>query len=142
MGILQITLVLENRSGKLSSISELMGAEALNIRAIAVEDHGDKSVVRFVVEDPEKAANALASQNYNYRLDEVMAIEVPDHPGGLGALLKPLKEKEINVHFMYPAIGKHGKNAILIIGTDQIEKATEVLRANYIQILGEEVYRL
>ena len=142
MNIIQITLELENRSGKLSSISELMGAEALNIRAIAVEDHGDKSVVRFVVEDPERAANALASQNYKYRLDNVLAIEVPDHPGGLGAVLKPLKEKEIIVDFMYPAIGKHGKNAILIIGTDQIEKAAEVLSANYIQILGEEVYRL
>jgi len=142
MHISQITLWVDNKPGKLSDISELMGAELLNIRAIHVADHGEKCVVRFVVEDPEKAANALAGLDYRHQVDKVLAVEVPDHPGGLGAVLKPLKEEQVNVDYMYPAIGKHGGNAILIIGTEDIEKASKVLGANYIQLLGEEVYNL
>ncbi len=142
MHVSQITLVLNNRPGKLSGISELMGSEALNIRAISVAAEGDKSLVRIIVEDPERAKNALAGHDYECRIENVIAAEVPDHPGGLGAVLKPLKESEINVDYMYPAIGKHGKNAILIISTAQLEKAEKVLQANYIQLLGEEFYKL
>ena len=142
MTISQITLELDNRPGKLSGISELLGSESLNIRAIDVSDHGDKSIMRFVVENPERASNALATNGFNCSVDQVLAIEVPDHPGGLSAVLKPLKEEGINVDFMYPAIGRHGNNAILIIGTKQSEKAAEVLGANYIQLLGDEVYHL
>jgi len=142
MPISQLTLTLNNKPGKLSGISELMGAESLNIRAVNVSDYDEKSIVRIIVEDPERAANALQSKDFQFTIDKVLAAEVPDHPGGLGAVLKPLKEKEINVDFMYPAIGRHGHNAILIIGTNQIEEATEVLQANYINLLQEEVYRL
>ncbi len=142
MHISQITLTLNNKPGKLSGISELMGSESLNIRAISVVDQGEKSIIRFIVEDPEKATNALAAQNYEYSVARVLAVEVPDHSGGLSAVLKPLKEQEINVDYMYPAIGRHGNNAILIIGTKDIEKAAEVLPANYIHLLGEEVYHL
>lgn len=142
MHLSQITLILNNKPGKLSGISELMGSESLNIRAISVAAEGDKSLVKIIVENPERAKNALAGHNYECRIENVIAVEVPDHPGGLGAVLKPLKEHEINVDYMYPAIGKHGKNAILIIGTKQLEKAEEVLQANYIQLLGGEFYKL
>jgi len=142
MHVSQITLVLNNEPGKLSGISELMGSEFLNIRAISVAAEGDKSIVRIVVEDPQRAKNALTSRNFECETEDVIAAEVPDHPGGLGAVLKPLKERRINVDYMYPAIGKHGQNAILIIGTKQLEKAEEVLQANYIRLLGEEFYKL
>lgn len=142
MSVSQITLIVENTPGRISGLSELMGAEALNIRALSVSDRGESSVLRFIVEDPKRAANALSGKGFQFTIDEVLAVEIPDHPGALGAVLKPLKEKNINVDFMYPAIGRHGQNAILIIGVNNIDKAAEVLKANYITLLGDEVYNL
>ena len=140
--IKQISIKLPNKPGKLSEISDLMGSEGLNIRAIVVDDHGETAVLRFIVEDPEKAANLLQSREYDYQLDEVLAVEVPDHPGGMGAVLKPLREHRINVNYLYPAIGRYGLNAILIIGSDKNDEAAKVLEQNYIQLLDKEVYRL
>lgn len=140
--IKQITVTLPNRPGKLSEISDLMGSEGLNIRAILVDHHNDTSVLRYIVEDPEKAGNLLRSRGYDFQIDEVLAVEVPDHPGGLGAVLRPLREHNINVDYMYPAIGRYGLNAILIMGVSNKEEAIRVLKQSYIQLLKEEVYKL
>lgn len=140
--IKQITITLPNEPGELSKISDLMGSEGLNIRAIHVEDRGKNSVLRYIVEDPGKASNLLDSHKYDYRVDEVIAVEVPDHPGALGAILKPLKEHQLNVSYMYPAIGRHGSNGIVIFATDKMEETVKYLEQNYFQVLGEEFYQL
>ena len=140
--IKQITINLPNVPGKLSEISDLMGSEGLNVRALLVDDHGERSTLRYIVEDPDKAVNLLQSREYDFQLDEVLAIEVPDHPGGLGAVLKPLRDHEINVKYLYPAIGRYGLSAILILGVDKMDEAQRVFKQNYIQLLEEEVYRL
>lgn len=140
--IKQITVTLPNKPGKLSEISDLMGSEGLNIRAILVDHHNDTSVLRYIVEDPEKAGNLLRSRGYDFQIDEVLAVEVPDHPGGLGAVLRPLREHNINVDYMYPAIGRYGLNAILIMGVSNKDEAIRVLKQSYIQLLKEEVYKL
>ena len=141
--IKQISITLPNVPGKLSEISDLMGSQGLNIRAILLDEHGESTgILRFIVEDPEKASNLLNSKNYNYTIDEVLAVVVPDHPGGLGAVIKPLREQKVNIRYMYPAIGRYGVNAILVLGTDKQEEAIRVLKQNYIQLLDVEVYRL
>ena len=140
--IKQISINLPNRPGKLSEISDLMGSEGLNIRAILLDERGQKGILRYIVEDPAKAGNLLKSRDYDFQIDDVLAIEVPDHPGGLGAVLKPLRDHKINVNYLYPAIGRNGPNAILILGVDKMDEAARVLKQNYIQILGEEVYKL
>jgi len=140
--IKQITISLPNKPGKMSEISDLMGSEGLNIRAIQLNEQGDKGILRYIVEDPEKAANLLRSRGHDFKMDNVLAAVVPDHPGGLGAVLKPLRDNQINIRYLYPAIGRHGLNAILILGVDKSKEAVRVLKQNYIQLLGEEVYKL
>lgn len=141
--IKQISINMPNVPGKMAQISDLMASEGLNVRAILLDERGaDSGVVRYIVEDPIKAGNLLKSRNYDYQLDDVLAIVVPDHPGGLGAVVKPLRDHKINIRFLYPAIGRYGTNAILILGADKNEEAAKVLQQNYIQLLGEEVYKL
>jgi hypothetical protein len=83
--------------GKFLDVSEHLGAEGINIRAISVADTSDVSTVRFVADDPEKTTNVLRSHGYSVKETAVIAVEVPDHPGGLQAVLKPLKRNNINV---------------------------------------------
>jgi hypothetical protein len=138
--ITQLSVSLDNVPGSFSTVSELLGREGVNIRAISVADTSDISTVRFVVDDPEKAKNILTGHGYSPRETSVLAVETPDHPGGVNAVLKPLKLAGINVHYLYPHLGRVNNNAIVILGVDKTEEAQRVLAANWVRTLGHEVY--
>jgi len=143
MLVKQISLSLDNVPGKLQDVSQLLGAERINIRGISVADTADISTIRLIVDDPERTINILKSQGYSIRETDVIALEVPDHPGGLQAILKPLKRAKINVLFLYPYLGRGGSGqAIIIMGVDRINDAIKVLKDNWVHIFGKEVYSL
>lgn len=142
MVIKQLSVSLNNTPGTLSTISEMMGREGVNIRAISVADTSDISTVRFVVDDPEKAKNMLTANGYTPKETEVLAVETPDHPGGMNAVLKPLNAAGINVHYLYPHLGRINNNAIVILGVDKTEEAQKVLANNWVKTLGHEVYNI
>jgi hypothetical protein len=123
-------------------VSECLGKEGVNIRAISVADTSDISTVRFVVDDPVKAVNVLKSHGYSPKETEVIAVETPDHPGGLNAVLKPLREAQVNVLYLYPFLGRISDQAILIVGVDKIKEAQEVLQKNWVRVLDKEIYTL
>ena len=143
MCVKQISVSLENMPGKFLDVSELLGAEGINIRAISVADTSDVSTVRFVSDDPDKTINVLRSHRYSIKETEVIAVEVPDHPGGLQAVLKPLKGADINVHYLYPYLGRgESGQPIIIVGVDKTEKAIEVMKKNWVHTFGKEIYAL
>jgi len=143
MAVRQISISLENVPGKLLDVSERLGTEGINIRAISVADTSDISTVRFVADDPAKATNVLRSHGYALKETDVIALEVPDHPGGLRAVLKPLKAANINVLFLYPYLGRgESRKAIVIMGVDKTEEAMEVLKKNWVHTFGKEIYAL
>jgi hypothetical protein len=143
MSVTQISVVLENVPGMLLEVSERLGAEGINIRAISVADTSENSTVRFVSDDPRKTANVLRSHGYTVREREVLAVEVPDHPGGLQAILKPLKASGINVHYLYPYLGRgESGQPIIIVGADRTEEAVKLLQKNWVHTFGKEIYAL
>ena len=142
MYVKQISISLENMPGKLVDVSEHLGAEGVNIRAISVADTSDMSTVRFVADDPEKAAVVLKSHGYQVKETDVIAVETPDHPGGLKAVLKPLKEGGINVLYLYPYLGRASDQPIIIVGVDKTEAAEEILKKNWVHTFGNEIYSL
>ncbi len=142
MVIKQLSVSLDNVPGTLSTISEILGREGVNIRAISVADTSDISTVRFVVDDPEKGKNILVGNGHTPKETDVLAVEIPDHPGAMNAVLKPLKAAGINVHYLYPHLGRIGKNAIVILGVDKTDDAQATLAQNWVKTLGREVYNV
>jgi hypothetical protein len=143
MSVVQISVSLENSPGKFLAISEFLGIEGINIRAISVADTSDISTVRFVTDDPKKTINVLKSHGYSLKETEVLAIEVPDHPGGLQAVLKPLKTADINVLYLYTYLGRaESGQPIVIIGVNKTSEAMEVLNKNWMHTFGKEIYTL
>jgi hypothetical protein len=138
----QISVVLKNVPGQLADLSELLGKEGVNIRAISVADTSEVSTVRIVVDEPAKALNILNGHKYQVYETEVLAVETPDHPGGLTAVVKPLKEAKINVHYLYPFLGRASDQAIVILGVDKIKDAEKVLKRNWVHTFGKEIYNL
>ncbi|MFC1980707.1 ACT domain-containing protein [Chloroflexota bacterium] len=143
MSVKQISVSLENVPGQLLGVSQCLGTEGINIRAISVADTSDISTVRFVSDDPQKTANVLRSHGYSVRETDALAVEVPDHPGGLRAVLKPLEEANINVLYLYPYLGRgESGQAIIIVGVDKTQEAIAVLKNNWVHTFGKEIYTL
>ena len=143
MSVKQISVSLENVPGKFLDVSEHLGAEGINIRAISVAETSDMSTVRFVTNNPEKTMNVLKSHGYSIKETEVLAVEVPDHPGGLRAILKPFRESSINVLYFYTYLGRgESGQPIVIVGVDKTKEAAEVLKKNWVHTFGDEIYSL
>ncbi len=141
MPVKQISVNLENVPGKLSEICGYLGDNGINIIALSVADLADTSAVRFVASDPEKAVNVLESHGHSAKMTEVLALEVPNHPGRLNAFLKPLKEMKINVNDLYACV-ERGGNTVMILGVDKMEEAVRVLKENWIRMIDEKLYVL
>lgn len=142
MAIKQFRLETANVSGKLSNLSDVLGRHGVNIRAISVgQESAEISSISIVVDDPKKAKNALSSESIEYQETGVLAVEMPDHPGGMNAVLKPLRDAKINVITMYPYIGR-ASNPIMILEVDNTPVATEVLKRNWVKLWDKELYRL
>jgi hypothetical protein len=141
VAVKQISVNLENVPGKLSEVNDYLEENGINMIALNVADTTDMSLIRFVASDPEKAANVLKSRGYSVNMIDVLAVEVPNHPGGLKAVLKPLKEISVNVNYLYVGLGT-GEKTVLIMGVDKMVEATQVLKKNWIQIFDEELYSL
>jgi len=143
MSVKQISVTLENIPGQFLDVSECLAVEGINIRAISVADTSDMSTVRFVTDDPVKTTNVLRSHDYMVKITDVIAVEVPDHPGGLRAVLKPLKAAGINVLYLYPYLGRgESGQPIVILGVDKTEETVEALQKNWVHMYGNEIYAL
>lgn len=142
----EIELALKNEPGQLSIVSDVLGSNGINIIAFYVATKGKEGSLRFVANDPDRAINVLKSRGYRMNVEEVIACETPNHPGGLNSILKPLKKEGINVDYIYPCLSHMGTSgtAILILGVafKDRERTLNVLKDNWIKVLNEELYRL
>ena len=143
MFVRQISVSLENVPGTFMRVSECLGNEGINIRAISVADTSDISTVRFVSDDPQKNVTVLESKGYSVKEKNVIAVEIPDHPGALQAVLKPLYASNINVLYLYPFLGRgESGQPIVILGVDKSQEAVEILNKNWVHTFGKEIYAL
>ena len=142
MTVLQISVKLDNVPGAFAALVDLLAKEDIRTKAVAAASVAEDSMVRLIVNDPQKAVTVLESSKINYEVTPVLAVEVPSHPMGMNAIVKPLRDAEINIHFIYTTIERIGKETILIIGVDQIDRASEILLENWIHCVGDRVYNL
>ncbi|MFZ5587796.1 MAG: ACT domain-containing protein [Thermodesulfobacteriota bacterium] len=143
MTVKQISIRIPNQPGQLSRISEMMGDAGVNIVALFVSTAtpGGDGLMRFVADNPDKAANVLAGQGIPTEIGEVIAAETPHHAGGLLAVLNPLKRAGVNVEYLYPCI-QTGEATILILGVSQIKEGVEALKKDWIRLYGDELYNM
>jgi len=142
MAISQISVILENVPGSFSRLIDILDKEDIKIKAVSAASTEEQSTVRLVVNDPERAVTTLKSFRFNVEVTPVIAVEVPIHPGGMNAIVKPLAEGDVNIHYIYTTIERIGKETILIIGCEPMERAIHILNQHWINFVGEEIYSL
>ncbi len=143
MKVEQISVFLENKPGALAEVTRILGESGVNIRALSLADTKDFGILRLIVNDNEKAKEVLAPRGFTVRKTEVVAVEVPDRPGGLAEIMKVLAEANINVEYLYAFVQQSGENAIMIFRFDETDRAIAALSQKKVRILeGKKVYAL
>ncbi|MFH1581440.1 MAG: ACT domain-containing protein, partial [Pseudomonadota bacterium] len=96
----QISVFLENKAGRLAEVSAILAEADVNIRALALADTSDFGVLRLIVNDNQKAIQALKNRGFTVSKTDIVAVEVEDRPGGLNRILDILHRAGINVEYM------------------------------------------
>ena len=143
MKVEQISVFLENKAGRLAEVTRVLGEAGISIRALSLADTTDFGILRLIVDRYDQARQILKDKGFTVGKTEVVAVEVPDKPGGLASVLQILARAGINVEYMYAFVQHSGKNAVIIFRFDNLEDAINLLLKEGIHIYrGEEVYRL
>ena len=137
----QISIFLENKSGRLAEVTSILARGGINIRALSLADTADFGIFRLIVNDTASADRLLKASGFTMARNEVVAVAVPDRPGGLAGILAALQGKGINVEYMYAFVQRSEGNAVLIFRFDEPDKAVETLRAAGIRTLTDEEMR-
>jgi hypothetical protein len=134
----QISVFIENRSGRLREVANVLGKKNINIRALSLADTSDYGILRLIVDKPDAALDVLKKANFTLSETNVIAVEVSDKPGGLSEVLDVLGEAGINVEYMYAFVEKSSDNAVMIFRIEDIENAIRALQKRNIVILDNE----
>ena len=142
MKIRQISVFMENKVGRIMEITEVLAKNNINIRALSLADTSDFGILRMIVDNIEKTLKVLKAKGFIVKDSYVVAVEVPDKPGGLAAVLKVLGKKGINVEYMYAFFEQPENKALLIFRFENPEDAVSILIENGIAVAGEEKLRV
>ncbi len=142
MQIRQISIFLQNKPGQLSQICRDLAEADLNIATLSLADTSDFGIVRMIVDDHEKAKDVLTAKGHAVNVREVVAVCVPDRPGGMAEVMAAVDTAGVNVEYSYAFAFHRGEKAVLVFRFDDNAKAERVLaEAGFLTLPEEEVVK-
>jgi hypothetical protein len=124
---MQISVFLENTTGRLSEVTRTLAKAGINLRAISIADTADFGILRIIVNKTDEAVSALTAAGFTTRQTAVAAVEIEDIPGSLADLMELFQKSGINIEYLYASLeGKNGK-AVVIFKLEDIEKGLKIL---------------
>lgn len=143
MRVEQISVFLENKTGRLAEVSRILAEAGINIRALSLADTSDFGILRLIVNDNDKAKEALKKHGFTVGKTDVVAVVVEDRPGGLHKILDTLYKASVNVEYMYAFVQQSGDNAVIIFRFDNPDEAVRVLTENGVTVIeGKKLYTM
>lgn len=139
-GIRQISVFVENKPGRLGSVTKIFRDSSINIRALSIADTKDFGILRIIVNDPDKAYEKLREASYTVTVTEVMAISISDEPGKLCDVTDLLDDAGVNIEYLYAFLTKSENKASIILRVDDNAKADEAfVRGGVIQLTEKDI---
>ncbi len=128
--IKQVSVFIENQPGRLTVMLEALEKNGIDIRALCISDTADFGIVRMILSDAIKGAETLKQAGFTTRQDWILSVEIPDRPGGLlQTVVEPLSKAGLNVKYLYFYVETASGKSMVVIKTDDIEKAENVLKS-------------
>lgn len=133
-----VAVFAKNELGQMARITKVLADEGINIRSFGIASGPDFGVIKFLVDDPEKALAAFKKKNFTTSLTEVVAIEMNDKSGGLAQIAEVLTRTRVNVENASGFVLEPGKRAVLIIEVADVADALNKLKGEKLHIFTEE----
>jgi hypothetical protein len=137
MFIKQISVFIENLHGTLAQFCDVLGENDVDILALSVADTSSFGIVRAIVNDNEKALRVLQQADFAAKLTDVLAVEVPDIPGGLAHTLHLLGKAGISLEYIYSFVRHINHRAVLIMRLKDPKAALDLFQKNNISVLSQ-----
>jgi hypothetical protein len=126
MTIKQLTVFLENRTGRINEVAKILGAGGINMKAFSMAETADFGLLRLIVSDVDKAVQVLRDASFAVMLTDVACINVGNVPGALSGILDRLAANDIFIEYMYAF--SEGETANVVIRPNDIDKCLNVLK--------------
>jgi hypothetical protein len=127
VGIKQISVFLENTTGRLSEVTKTLADAQINLRAISIADTADFGILRLIADKTSEAVDALNKAGFTTRQTDVVAVEIEDKPGSLAKLMEVFRQSQVNIEYLYASLeGQLGK-AVVIFKLEDHGKGQNIL---------------
>lgn len=133
MNVKQLSVFIENKAGRVSEVTDVLGDNGINIRGFSVSDTADYGIVRLIVDDPEKGHRALSGAGFTVKENDVICLDLPDHPGGLAGVLKVVSGAGVNIEYVYSLISTY-----VVINVTDIDRAIALLADKPVRLVTQE----
>jgi len=135
MAIKQISIFLENTTGRLGDVTATLAKAEINIRAISIADTADFGILRLIVNDYEKAVEVLNTKGFTTRVSDVAVIEINDKPGSLAKVMELFQKLKINIEYLYASLESQGGKAVIIFKLEDHEKGMRIINENGLTVV-------
>lgn len=134
MLIKQMSVFVENTTGRLAQLTRVLGNDGIDIKASCIADTVDFGILRCIVDDPEEATRVLKAHGFTASITEVIAVELEDRPGGFADVLEILAKENIGVNYIYSTIRSKEGAAIIVLKVEDPQKAIDVLLSHNVKL--------
>ena len=137
----QLSIFLENKSGRLTEVTEVLAKENINLSALCIAENADFGILRGIVSDPDRAYKALKDNHFAVNVTDVVGISCPNIPGALAKVLRYLSDEGVFIEYMYSFANNNIAN--VVIRPSNLDKCIEVLKEKKVDLLAaSDLYKL
>ncbi len=137
----QLSIFLENKSGRLTEVTEVLGKADINLSAMSIADNSDFGILRCVVSDPDSAYKVLKEADFTVKITDVIGMTVPNTPGALALILRCLSDNGIFIEYLYSFA--NGNSAYVVIRPNDLKECERILEESKVDIIAaNDLYKL
>ena len=141
MYVKQVSVFLENKKGSLTDLTGILNGSGIDLIALSIADTEQYGILRCIMTNMDKGVQALKDAGYVVRLTDVLAVCVPDRPGGLNEVLELLTANDISVEYVYSFVRSTGSHALVIFHLSDLPKGQKVLTERGVKLLDNDEVR-
>lgn len=127
MIIKQISIFMENTTGRLADVTALLAKAGVNLRALSIADTADFGILRMVADQPDEAVRLLRDAGFIARETDVIGVEVLDHPGELARIMALFRDEGVNIEYLYASLEHKVDKAVIVLKVDDINAGLAML---------------
>ncbi|MBP5385921.1 MAG: amino acid-binding protein [Prevotella sp.] len=137
----QLSIFLENKSGRLTEVTEVLGKAGVNLSAMSIADNSDFGILRCIVSDPDLGYKVLKDAHFTVKLTDVIGFTCPNTPGSLSVVLKCLSDAGVFIEYMYSF--SNGDSANVVIRPSDLKLCDQILESKKVDLIAaSDLYRL